>query len=101
MSLIGPRPALLHQIERYNPRQYRRLEVCPGITGWAQVNGRNALSWEEKIEFDVWYVENRSFHLDLRILWKTIWVVLNQTGIYFHGKGNAWKSSSADKLTRS
>jgi len=71
MSLIGPRPTLRYQVERYTPRQRRRLEVKPGITGWAQIHGRAALPWEERIELDVWYVEHRSPLLDLRILLRT------------------------------
>jgi lipopolysaccharide/colanic/teichoic acid biosynthesis glycosyltransferase len=71
MSLIGPRPTLAYQVERYTPRQRRRLEVRPGITGWAQVHGRAALPWDERIELDVWYVEHRSPWLDLRILART------------------------------
>jgi sugar transferase EpsL len=76
MSLVGPRPLLMRYLERYTREQARRHEVPPGITGWAQVNGRNALSWEEKFEHDVWYVDNRSFWLDIRILWRTVWNVL-------------------------
>lgn len=71
MSLVGPRPLLMQYLPRYSPRQARRHEVRPGITGWAQVNGRNAISWEEKFELDVWYVEHQSFGLDLKILWLT------------------------------
>jgi lipopolysaccharide/colanic/teichoic acid biosynthesis glycosyltransferase len=71
MSLIGPRPTLAYQVERYTPRQRRRLEVKPGITGWAQIHGRARLPWEERIELDVWYVEHRSPWLDLRILART------------------------------
>ena len=71
MSIIGPRPTLAYQVERYTPRQRRRLEVKPGITGWAQVHGRAKLPWDERIELDVWYVEHRSFWLDLKILAKT------------------------------
>ena len=71
MSMVGPRPTLAYQVERYTPRQRRRLEVRPGITGWAQVHGRAKLPWDERIELDVWYVENRSFWLDLKILAKT------------------------------
>lgn len=81
MSLVGPRPLYVHYIPRYTPHQRKRLEVKPGITGWAQVNGRNALSWEERFELDVWYVENWSLILDLRILWMTIWKVLTAEGI--------------------
>lgn len=90
MSLVGPRPALPYQIERYDEHQRRRLEVRPGITGWAQVNGRNSLTWEEKIELDVWYVNHISFRLDARILLKTFRAVLDSSGIYFRGKGSAW-----------
>jgi lipopolysaccharide/colanic/teichoic acid biosynthesis glycosyltransferase len=97
MTLIGPRPALIHQIERYDARQRRRLDVRPGITGWAQVNGRNSLSWEEKIELDVWYVDHCSLRLDLHILLKTASAVLDQSGIYFHGKGSAWSAPSVER----
>lgn len=72
MSLIGPRPLLMQYLERYSPHQARRHEVRPGITGWAQVNGRNALSWEERFELDVWYVDHQSNLLDLKILWMTV-----------------------------
>jgi sugar transferase EpsL len=81
MSLVGPRPLLLRYLERYTPEQMRRHKVRPGITGWAQVNGRNALSWEQKFELDVWYVDHRSVWLDLRILCLTAWRVLGQEGI--------------------
>ncbi len=76
MSLVGPRPLLMQYLPLYSERQKRRHEVRPGVTGWAQINGRNALSWEEKFEHDVWYVENRSFWLDLKILLKTVLSVL-------------------------
>ena len=81
MSLIGPRPLLPEYLERYNKRQYRRHEVIPGITGWAQVNGRNTISWEQKFEFDVYYVENQSFALDLKIFLKTIDKVISRKDI--------------------
>ena len=81
MSLVGPRPLLMQYLHRYTPRQARRHEVRPGITGWAQVNGRNALSWEDKFELDVWYVENRTPALDLRILWLTLASVLRREGV--------------------
>jgi lipopolysaccharide/colanic/teichoic acid biosynthesis glycosyltransferase len=81
MSLVGPRPLLMRYLDRYTPRQARRHEVKPGITGWAQVNGRNAISWEEKFELDVWYVDNRSLRLDLRILAMTVFKVFNREGI--------------------
>ncbi len=85
MSLVGPRPLLVRYLPRYSPRQARRHEVKPGITGWAQVNGRNALSWAEKFEHDVWYVENRSLRLDLEILLATVRKVLRREGISSDG----------------
>jgi len=81
MSLVGPRPLLMEYLGRYSPEQARRHEVIPGITGWAQVNGRNALSWKEKFELDVWYVDHRSMRLDLTILTMTAWRVLRRHGI--------------------
>jgi sugar transferase EpsL len=81
MSLVGPRPLLVEYLDRYSPRQARRHEVLPGITGWAQVNGRNALTWEQKFEYDVWYVDNVSFALDIRILLKTCTSVARRRGI--------------------
>ena len=81
MSLVGPRPLLPEYLELYNPRQQKRHKVRPGITGWAQVNGRNAISWNKKLELDVWYVENLSFLLDLKILWKTFLKVVKSEGI--------------------
>ena len=86
MSLVGPRPLLMEYLPLYTPEQARRHEVRPGITGWAQVNGRNALSWEEKFRLDVWYVDNRSFWLDLRILWLTVRKVLAREGISADGE---------------
>ncbi|GAA5337064.1 sugar transferase [Thermus antranikianii] len=81
MSLVGPRPLLMEYLDRYTPEQARRHEVKPGITGWAQVNGRNALSWEEKFKLDVWYVDNWTIWLDLKILWLTLVKVLRREGI--------------------
>lgn len=81
MSLVGPRPLMVAYLERYSPEQARRHEVKPGITGWAQVNGRNAQSWEERLRDDVWYVDHASLALDLRILWRTARVVLGAEGI--------------------
>ncbi len=81
MSLVGPRPLLMEYLPLYSPEQARRHEVRPGLTGWAQVNGRNALSWEEKFKLDVWYVDHRSFRLDLRILWRTLGGVLSGHGV--------------------
>ncbi|MCO8127456.1 sugar transferase [Acidimicrobiia bacterium EGI L10123] len=81
MSLVGPRPLPTKYLPRYSPRQARRHEVRPGITGWAQVNGRNAAGWAERLEMDVWYVENRSMLLDLKILWRTLRVVVSREGV--------------------
>ena len=81
MSLVGPRPLLMKYLDRYTPEQARRHEVKPGITGWAQVNGRNAISWEQKFELDVWYVDHQSLGLDLKILWMTVFKVLKRSGI--------------------
>jgi sugar transferase EpsL len=81
MSLVGPRPLLAEYLPLYSPEQGRRHEVRPGITGWAQVNGRNALDWPARLTLDVWYVDHRSFWLDLRILWLTFWKVVRREGI--------------------
>jgi lipopolysaccharide/colanic/teichoic acid biosynthesis glycosyltransferase len=81
MSLIGPRPLLVEYLPFFSERQARRHEVRPGITGWAQINGRNAISWEEKFELDVWYVDNLSIFIDLKILWLTVIRVLERDGI--------------------
>lgn len=81
MSLVGPRPLLTAYLDRYSTEQMRRHEVKPGITGWAQINGRNAITWEEKFDLDVWYVEHMSLGLDLRILLLTAWKVLKREGI--------------------
>jgi lipopolysaccharide/colanic/teichoic acid biosynthesis glycosyltransferase len=81
MSLVGPRPLLVRYLPRYNQRQARRHEVRPGITGWAQVNGRNAIGWEQKFELDVYYVDHLSLALDLKILWLTLLKVLRREGI--------------------
>jgi len=86
MSLVGPRPLLPQYLRRYTPEQARRHEVKPGLTGWAQVNGRNAITWEEKFALDVWYVDNRSFWLDLKILAMTAWKVLKREGISAEGE---------------
>ncbi len=81
MSIVGPRPLLMDYLPRYNARQMRRHEVYPGLTGWAQVNGRNAIDWESRFELDVWYVDHRSFLLDLKIIWLTLWAVFRRQGI--------------------
>lgn len=86
MSLVGPRPLLMEYLPLYSPEQARRHEVRPGITGWAQVNGRNALSWEDKFRLDVWYVEHRSLWLDIKILWLTVKKVLVRDGISAEGE---------------
>jgi sugar transferase EpsL len=85
MSLVGPRPLLMQYLDRYSPEQARRHDVRPGLTGWAQVNGRNALGWEEKFALDTWYVDNRSFLLDLKILFLTVGRVLRPSGISAEG----------------
>ena len=85
MSLVGPRPLLMEYLPLYNERQFRRHEVRPGLTGWAQVNGRNTLTWEEKFELDVWYVDNRSFYLDLKILILTLFKIIKREGISARG----------------
>ena len=91
MSLVGPRPLLMEYLPLYTPQQYRRHEVRPGVTGWAQVNGRNAISWEEKFALDVWYVENQSFWLDVKILFLTVKKVLVKDGINAAGEATMTK----------
>jgi sugar transferase EpsL len=89
MSIVGPRPLLMQYLDRYTPEQMRRHEVKPGITGWAQVNGRNAVTWEDKFKFDVWYVDNQSPSLDLRIIALTVWKILKREGISQPGQTTA------------
>jgi lipopolysaccharide/colanic/teichoic acid biosynthesis glycosyltransferase len=86
MSLVGPRPLLMEYVDRYSDEQRRRLEVVPGLTGWAQVNGRNALSWEDRFRLDVWYVDHQSFCLDLKILLLTVAKILKREGISHPGQ---------------
>lgn len=81
MSLVGPRPLLVEYLERYSAEQMRRHDVLPGLTGWAQINGRNAISWQEKFRLDVWYVDHWSFWLDLKIIFLTFWKVIRREGI--------------------
>ncbi|MCE1253391.1 MAG: sugar transferase [Anaerolineae bacterium] len=81
MSLVGPRPLLVAYLERYSPEQKRRHDVLPGLTGWAQINGRNALSWQDKFRLDVWYVDHWSFWLDIKIIFLTVWKVIKREGI--------------------
>jgi lipopolysaccharide/colanic/teichoic acid biosynthesis glycosyltransferase len=90
MSLIGPRPTLPEQVDQYTPRQRGRLQIKPGITGWAQVNGRASLPWEERIELDLFYIAHRSLSLDLKILWRTTAMVLGGSGLY-KGQAGGWK----------
>jgi len=89
MSLVGPRPLLMQYLERYSPEQRRRHQVKPGITGWAQVNGRNALTWEEKFALDVWYVDHYSLWLDVKILALTVWKIIKREGITEPGRATA------------
>lgn len=86
MSLVGPRPLLMEYLPLYSPEQARRHEARPGVTGWAQVNGRNAISWEEKFRLDVWYVDHQSFVLDIKILWMTVQKVFKREGISAAGE---------------
>jgi len=96
MSLVGPRPTLQEQVNRYSKEHRRRLEMKPGLTGWALINGRNALTWPEKIELNIWYIDHWSFWLDLKILFRTIWVVIFlREGIY--GKDGINTGYPADK----
>src|SRR5450759_3004765 len=89
MSLVGPRPLLMGYLNRYTPEQMRRHDVLPGITGWAQIHGRNILDWDEKFRLDVWYVDHRSFWLDLKILFLTPWKVFKREGISQPGQATA------------
>jgi lipopolysaccharide/colanic/teichoic acid biosynthesis glycosyltransferase len=90
MAIVGPRPTVQEQVDRYTERQRRRLEVKPGITGWAQINGRTSLSWPERIELDVWYVEHRSMRLDLRILARTARMLATGHGLYSEDLKQGW-----------
>jgi len=96
MSLVGPRPLLMEYLPLYSTEQARRHDVRPGITGWAQVNGRNAISWKEKFELDVWYVDNQSFWLDIRILWMTVASVFKREGISQEGQATMEKFKGSD-----
>ena len=91
LAIVGPRPTIQEQVDRYTERQRRRLDVTPGITGWAQVNGRTSLPWPERIELDVWYVEHRSFRLDLKILAKTARMLLTGHGLYSEDLYQGWR----------
>lgn len=96
MSLVGPRPLLKEYLPLYSEEQRRRHEVHPGITGWAQVNGRNAISWEEKFELDLWYVDNRSFWLDIKILFMTLKIVVTAKGVSPKGSITSSKFKGSD-----
>lgn len=85
LSLVGPRPLLMEYLDRYTPEQEHRHNVKPGITGWAQVNGRNALTWDEKFALDIWYVKHMSFRIDVQILWRTVIQVINRSGVTADG----------------
>ncbi len=97
MSLVGPRPLLMEYLPLYTPEQARRHEVRPGITGWAQVNGRNAISWDDKFILDVWYVDNRTLWLDLKILWRTARKVLVRDGISAAGEPTMPKFTGSER----
>ena len=96
MSLVGPRPLLMEYLPLYSPEQDRRHEVRPGVTGWAQVNGRNTLSWEDKFKLDVWYVDNRSLWLDIKVLFLTVKKVLVRDGISAEGEATMSKFTGSD-----
>ncbi|ROZ81152.1 sugar transferase [Pseudomonas neustonica] len=97
MSLVGPRPLLMEYLPLYSAEQVRRHDVRPGITGWAQINGRNALSWEEKFKLDVWYVDNQSFWLDIKILFLTVKKVLVRDGISAEGEATMSKFTGSGR----
>jgi lipopolysaccharide/colanic/teichoic acid biosynthesis glycosyltransferase len=93
MSVVGPRPTIQAQVDQYTPLQRRRLEVKPGITGWAQINGRASLPWHERIELDIWYVDHRTLRLDLAIVWKTVRLLVTGEGLYKGDRGG-WKANA-------
>jgi undecaprenyl phosphate N,N'-diacetylbacillosamine 1-phosphate transferase len=97
MSFVGPRPLLIEYLELYNETQKRRHDVKPGITGWAQVNGRNTITWEQKFEYDVWYVDNQSFWLDMKILWMTFLKVVKRSDISSHTSATMEKFRGSGK----
>lgn len=100
MSLVGPRPLLMQYLDRYTPQQKRRHEVLPGMTGWAQINGRNTLTWEDKFRYDVWYVDHWTFLFDMKILGLTLWKVLLQEGINQPGHISAGEFMGTDIESR-
>ena len=97
LSVVGPRPLLLAYVDRYSPQQRRRLDVVPGITGWAQVNGRNAIGWEERFSLDTWYVDHQALLVDLRILWLTLVRVISPKGINASGNVTMTEFMGAEK----
>lgn len=97
MSLVGPRPLLVEYLNRYTPEQARRHEVKPGVTGWAQINGRNAITWEEKFKYDVWYVDNKCLWLDFKIIFMTIIKVIKGEGISYPGQATMKKFKGSNK----
>lgn len=98
MSLVGPRPLLVDYLERYTPEQARRHQVKPGITGWAQVNGRNSTTWEERLAMDVWYVDHRTFWMDMKILGRTVFAVIKRDGISAEGHSTMPKFLGDEKV---
>ncbi|MFT5674680.1 MAG: lipopolysaccharide/colanic/teichoic acid biosynthesis glycosyltransferase [Paraglaciecola sp.] len=101
MSLVGPRPLLMEYLPLYNAEQIRRHDLRPGITGWAQVNGRNTLSWEKKFEYDVWYVDNQSFWLDIKILFMTVLKVVKRSDINQQGEATMTRFTGSVSLEKS
>ena len=97
MSIVGPRPLLVEYLPKYNSRQMRRHEVKPGITGWAQINGRNAINWKDRLEMDVWYVENHSMLLDLKILIMTVWKVIRGSDVVAEGHATMPKFEGSEQ----
>ena len=100
MSIVGPRPLLMEYIPLYSKEQFRRMEMKPGITGWAQVNGRNAISWEQKFKYDIWYVDNHNIWLDVKIIFLTIWLVLRRHGISAKGEATMNMFKGSGKLKK-
>jgi sugar transferase EpsL len=100
MSLVGPRPLMMRYVDRYSPEQFRRHDVLPGVTGWAQINGRNDISWERKFELDVWYVDHVSWALDLRILWLTLIKTIEGAGVSATGHATAPEFEGSQSIKR-